>query len=344
MPIFEGYGMKVWYDACTGKHIRYGVAIAKRLRSSGHEVILTTRKHPDTLPLAEFLNEKFITVGRYNPDSLLTRLKEGTRRQLLFCEFFEKSTPDVAISHGSVEQCRVAFGLGVPTILTFDAPQADAVNRLTLPLTNYVVVSKAIPKKILEKYNVRGEVIRFDGVDEVAWIKDFEPKIPYDFGKPLIVIRQFEAKAVYAEGRLDLLVLAKKLMRFGKVVFLPRYSRRPIKELTVPEKFVDSASLVAQADLFIGAGGTITREATLQGTPAIIIKPFQNQYVNEYLAMKGFPIFEVKSLEVLNLAEKLLGQKRNVKDLLAKLENPVDVITNIVKKIGEANKAVLKLN
>ena len=332
--------MKVWYDACTGKHVRYGVAIAKRLRNLGHEVILTTRRHPDTLPLAEFLNEKFITVGRYNPKSLLTRLKESTRRQLLFCKIFEKNTPDVAISHGSVEQCRVAFGLGVPIILTFDAPQADAVNRLTLPLTNYVVASKAIPRKILQTYNVKGEVIMFDGVDEVAWIKGFEPKIRYDFGEPLIVVRQFEAKAVYAKEKMDFFVLAKKLTRFGKVVFLPRYGRRAIKGLIVPEEFVDSANLVVQADLFIGAGGTIAREAALQGTPAIIIKPFQNQYVNEYLVRKGFPIFEAKPSEVLNLAEKLLGKKRDVKYLLASLGNPVDVIINIVKKIGEANETI----
>jgi len=56
--------MRIWYDACTGKHVRYGVAIAKRLREMGHEVVLTTRKHPDTVPLAKFLNEDFIVVGR----------------------------------------------------------------------------------------------------------------------------------------------------------------------------------------------------------------------------------------------------------------------------------------
>ncbi|MEM3566640.1 MAG: DUF354 domain-containing protein [Candidatus Bathyarchaeia archaeon] len=56
--------MRVWYDACTGKHVRYGVAVAKKLREAGHEVVLTTRKHPDTIPLVEFLNENFIVVGR----------------------------------------------------------------------------------------------------------------------------------------------------------------------------------------------------------------------------------------------------------------------------------------
>lgn len=327
--------MKVWYDACTGKHVRYGVAIAKRLRALGHEVILTTRKHPDTMPLAEFLKEKFIVVGRYNPKSLLTRLRESTRRQLLFCKIFNESTLNVAISHGSVDQCRVAFGLGKPIICTLDTPYAEAVNRLTLPLSDYVIVSKAIPLKDLCAYNVKGEIIRFDGVDEVAWIKDFKPSIRYDFGRPLIVVRQLEEKAVYAKESVDMLTLARKLGNLGKVIFLSRYHRKAIKGVTVPEGFVDSASLVAQADLFVGTGGTITREAALQGVPAIIVNAFQRQHVNDFLARRGFPIFRTELSKVLRLAEKLLGEKKDVKPLLAKLENPVDTIANVVEKLAK---------
>jgi len=325
--------MRVWYDACTGKHVRYGVAVAKRLRQLGHEVTLTTRKHPDTVPLARFLNENFIVVGKYSPKSLLTRLRESVRRQLAFCKIFGGAVPDVAISHGSVDQLRVAFGLGIPTITTVDTPYADAVHRLTLPLADYVVASKAIPKETLQKYGVKGEIVQFDGVDEVAWIRGFKPLVQYDFGRPLIVVRELEERAVYAKKRFSSIALAKKLTGLGKVVFLSRYRRRRIKDLIVPEGFVDSASLVAQADLFVGAGGTITREAALQGTPAIVVNVFRGQHVNDYLAEKGFPIFKTELASVFELAKRVLGGKRDVSDLLAKLENPVDAIANIVEGI-----------
>jgi len=325
--------MRVWYDACTGKHVRYGVAVAKRLRQLGHEVTLTTRKHPDTVPLARFLNENFIVVGKYSSKSLLTRLRESVRRQLAFCKIFGGAVPDVAISHGSVDQLRVAFGLGIPTITTVDTPYADAVHRLTLPLADYVVASKAIPKETLQKYGVKGEIVQFDGVDEVAWIRGFKPLVQYDFGRPLIVVRELEERAVYAKKRFSSIALAKKLTGLGKVVFLSRYRRRRIKDLIVPEGFVDSASLVAQADLFVGAGGTITREAALQGTPAIVVNVFRGQHVNDYLAEKGFPIFKTELASVFELAKRVLGGKRDVSDLLAKLENPVDAIANIVEGI-----------
>jgi hypothetical protein len=329
--------MKIWYDAGTGKQVRYGAAIAKRLRENGHDIVLTTRRHPDTLPIAEFLGERFIVVGRYDPKSLLTRLKNGALRQLSFCRTFEKNAPDVAISHGSVDQCRVAFGLGKPIILTVDTPYADAVHRLTLPLSKYIIMSEAIQRENLQKYNVDAEIISFNGVDEVAWVRGFKPHTKYDFGKPLIVVRQLEEKAVYAKNAVDMVALAKKLIWLGTVVFLPRYHRRPVKGLVVPKSFIDSASLVAQADLFVGAGGTIAREAALQGTPAITVNVFQNQQVNDFLAEKGFPIFKAELAAVPKLAEKLINAKTNVERLLAKLENPVDVIADVVKRIGENN-------
>ncbi len=319
--------------------MRYGVAIAKKLRATGHKVILTTREHPDTVPLANFLGEKPIIVGRYNPKSLLSRLKEGARRQLVFCKIFEKDTPDVAISHGSVDQIRVAFGLGIPTITTVDTPYAEAVHRLTLPLADYIIASKAIPKETLQAYNVNGKIIHFDGVDEVAWIKDFKPLVKYDFGSPLIVVREIEEKAVYVKERFSSTSLAKKLTKLGKVVYLPRYHRKTIKNLIIPKGCIDTASLTAQADLFIGVGGTITREAALQGTPAIVVNFFQKQHVNDYLAEKGFPIFKADLSEVFGLAEKLIGKKWDVSALLSELENPVNAIYNIVEGLGQTRKA-----
>lgn len=327
--------MRIWYDAGTGKQVRYGAAIAKRARREGHEIFLTMRKHPDTLPIVKFLDESYLTIGAYRPRSLEARLKSGIARQLLFCKSFKKDVPDVAISHGSVDLCRVAFGLGKPIILTLDTPYADAVHRLTLPLSKYVVMSKAISRETIQKYNVDAEIITFEGVDEVAWIRN-SPRIEYEYGRPLIVVRQLEKKAVYVRNStVDMALLAKKLTKLGTVIFLSRYQRKPIKGMIVPKGFVDSLSLVGQADLFVGVGGTIAREAALQGTPAITVNTFQGQFVNDFLAERGFPMFKAEPAETFKVAEKLIGNKTNVTSLLNELANPVDVIADLVKKIEE---------
>jgi predicted glycosyltransferase len=324
--------MKVWYDACTGKHVRYGAAIAKRLRKRGHEVIFTTREHPDTVALAKLLGENSIVVGKYDPASLYTRLEESANRVLRFSKMFRDSPPEVAISAQSVELCRTAFGLNIPTIATADTPHATAVNRLTIPLVGLLLISEAIPKNLFKKYGAQ-KIVQFKGVDEVAWTKDLHrPKSP-EFRRPLIVVRQMETRAAYGLGKGDVtLEAARKLCSLGTVVFLPRYGTPKYEKLVVLNEFVDSATLAAQADLVVGVGGTIAREAALQGTPSIAISRFGRIQVNEYLSEKGFPLFILKPSEVFTCAEEYLGKRFDVKTELESIENPVDIIEQMVSR------------
>lgn len=322
--------MKIWYDACTGKHVRYGAAIAKRLRKSGHEIIFTTREHPDTLALAKMLGESPIVVGKYRPQSLFSRLEESSNRILQFSEMFEDDLPDIAVSHQSIELCRTAFGLGIPIILTADTPHATAVNRLTIPLADTLVASEAIPRQFFRNYG-KPKIVQFKGVDEVAWAEDVKPSKVSLLKRPLIVVRQMETRASYALGKDDLTTkLAQRLASLGNVLFLPRYNKRGKRGLATKKKIVDSASVAASADLVVSVGGTISREAALQGVPSIVVSEMGRTYVNKYLSERGFPLFIVDSSKMLRYARKYLGRRFDVKNKLAKLENPVDAIEKIV--------------
>ena len=319
--------VRIWYDACTGKHIRYGSAIAKGLRKAGHEVIFTTRNHPDTRVLAHILGENPIIVGEYRPATLSSRLEESASRVIQFSKLFRDNPPDIAIAHQSVELCRTAFGLGVPIILTADTPHAKAVNKLTIPFANTLVVSEALPKRFLNRYCPEN-VIQFKGVDEVAWIKDLKPKST-NLKKPLMVVREIEAKAAYAlETANRTLETVRKLESLGNVLLLKRYS--------ADNEFVDSARVVANADLVVSAGGTIAREAALQGVPSIVTSELGRTYVNTYLARKGFPIFMSNTRKMLKLAKRLLGKKVDVTAKLAQFENPVTIIKKAVTQIKSA--------
>ena len=330
----ENSTVKIWYDACTGKQMRYGSTIAKRLRQKGNEVVLTTREHPDTLALAPILGEKPVVVGKYRPATLFSRLEESAKRIVKFSKLFKDDPPDIAVSHQSVELCRTAFGLGVPIILTADTPHAKAVNKLTIPFASMLVVSEALPKQFLKEYCTE-RVVQFKGVDEVAWIRDLKPPRTSTHKKPLIVVREIETKAAYALGTADQTVeITKKLETLGDVLLLKRYDGKG--------KFVDSAKAVANADLVVSAGGTIAREAALQGVPSIIISELGRTYVNTYLAHKGFPIFMSDPTSMLNLAKRLIGEKVNVKTELAQLENPVDTIEKAVNQLKSTTKTDAK--
>jgi predicted glycosyltransferase len=251
------------------------------MRSSGHEFIFTTREHPDTIPLAKALGEKPLVVGKYNPSTLSSRLEESAERIIEFAKLFKEDKPDVAIAHQSVELCRVAFGLGIPIILTADTPHAYAVNRLTIPFAHTVVVSEALPKSFTRKYCAQN-VVPFKGVDEVAWIKGYKPT-KTSLKKPLILLRQVETKAAYAKGKADTAkTLAEQLSELGNVHLVERYNASG-EAFGGKADFVDTANLVANADLVVSYGGTISREAALQGVPSIAVSDMANTPVNTYL-------------------------------------------------------------
>ena len=196
------------------------------------------------------------------------------------------------------------------------------------------MISTAFPKNLYCEYGV-SNIVQFEGVDEVAWIKSYEPvKLRYE--RPLIVVRQAEMKAAYSKGMKDVtLDIAQKFIDLGNVLFVSRYERRPRKGLTIPRGFIDTASLAGYADLIVGVGGTIAREAALQGTPSLVIPVFGRFHTNEYLARKGFPLYTCSAKKTLAYAKKYLGAKKDVKEKLEELENPVDTIEKLMLGRGE---------
>jgi predicted glycosyltransferase len=175
--------------------------------------------------------------------------------------------------------------------------------------------------------------VSFRGVDEAAWIKDFKPAKIDGLKKPLIVVRQIEAKAAYAKGKQDnAKTVVEQLADLGQIHFIGRYNEAG-KAFGAKPAFEDSASLVANADLVVSYGGTIAREAALLGTPSIAISDMAKTNVNMYLAKKGFPLFITTEQKILEYAKKYLGKHFDVKEKLAELENPVDAIQKAVENI-----------
>jgi predicted glycosyltransferase len=194
------------------------------------------------------------------------------------------------------------------------------------------VVSEALPKSFTKKYCAQN-VVSFKGVDEVAWIKNFKPSKISDLKKPFIVVRQIETKASYANGKQDnAKSMADKLAELGNVHLIERYNEEG-KAFGEKTGFEDSANLVANADLVVSYGGTIAREAALQGVASIAVSDMAKTYVNMYLAKRGFPLVITTEQGILGYAKKYLGKRFDVKDKLVDLENPVDVIEKVVEKI-----------
>ena len=66
-----------------------------------------------------------------------------------------------------------------------------------------------------------------------------------------------------------------------------RLAARPLPSVTVPERAIDAQSLIAYADLVVGAGGTMNREAVALGTPVHTIFSGRMGAVDERADRRG---------------------------------------------------------
>ncbi len=336
---------RVWIDAVDGKYARYSPLIRKVLEKEGIDVIITSRDHPDTISMMKYLGERFYIIGRWSySKSPREKLKVSLERQLELMEFIENVNPDLFISFPSVEGSRVAFGLGIPILCVPDTPHAYHVCKLTIPLSDKLLTTEAIPKREFSKYGIDEErIVQFKSVDEYAWMKDYKPnskivdELNLDPDKPTVLVRQAEIMAAYFPSTRDpLLPIARKLSKHFQVIYLTRLhgNSEYEKTLIVPQTFIDAASLVFYVDAVISVGGTIAREAALIGTPAFVLE-FVKSYQNDYLKRLGFPMYTFKDPNsLLKTAYALLKKgKTEQKTPNVKLEDPLERILNEVKSM-----------
>ena len=111
----------------------------------------------------------------------------------------------------------------------------------------------------------------------------------------------------------------------------------------VLRKVTDAFPLIVGADLFIGAGGTMTAEASLLGKPTISIAPIRF-YVEKYLVSSGLVKIAADSREVAKLAEKMINDKKYIysqqiraKRILDKIEDPIYKMLSFINNMPQSS-------
>ncbi|MFQ6076538.1 MAG: DUF354 domain-containing protein [Candidatus Bathyarchaeia archaeon] len=346
--VLNGY---IWLDATSGKQCRFLSIVKKKLGKLGYETLLTTREHPDTIPLLERLGVDHRVVGRYMISSLEDKLKASLERELsLFGLLRDLGLPSLSITDMSPDQCAVSFKLRVPLVGTADTVHAQIVNRLCIPLIDVLIASKGVARHFL-RYAPK-KMVAYNGCDPVAWVRGFKPNgsvlegLGLAPGEPFALARAMETRATYYWGGPDLsLEYAKRLLKHTKVIYVPRYpdqmkGAKPVKGLIVPSGFVDTLSLAAFASVVISRG-TIAGESSLMGTPTISPRAprigFDELY--RYLGQMGFPLYLSEPDEVVSKAVDMIRRqekyRRDTRVLLEGMQDPSDIIIDQAKELLE---------
>jgi predicted glycosyltransferase len=275
--------MRVWVDLANSPHVPLFVPVVHALRERGDDVLLTARDHAQTVPLAFEAWPEVMVIGGKSPAGRVRKGGSILARAAGLHRFARRSRPDVALSHGSYAQIVAARLARVPSVTMMDYEHQPA-NHLSFRLARRVIVPGVFPEPSLRRFGASpANVVRYEGFKEDLYLANVTPdpsilaSLGLDSDRVAVAMRPPPEGALYhrtGNPRFDA-ILAHVLAEGAQVILLPRASeqgaiyRRP--NVVVPERPVDGRVLLATVDLAVGAGGTMTRESALLGTPTYTV-------------------------------------------------------------------------
>jgi predicted glycosyltransferase len=291
--------VRLWVDLANSPHVPLFVPVVAEARAHGHEVVLTARDHAQTRALAERAWPDVELIGAPSPPGRLAKGWSIARRTRDLRRFARTRRPDVALSHGSYAQVLAARAARVPAVTMMDYEHQPA-NHLSFRLASRVIVPDAFPATSLRRFGASAaKVVRYDGFKEELYLAGVRPDpnvlaaLGLEPDAVTVAMRPPPEGALYHRDgnvRFDA-VLEHVLGQGAQVVLLPRgdgqRARYARPGVVVPSVAVDGSTLLATVDLTIGAGGTMTRESALLGTPTYTVFLAELAAVDAELIRRG---------------------------------------------------------
>jgi predicted glycosyltransferase len=324
--------MRIWVDLTNSPHVVVLRPVVQRLRAEGHDVLITARDFAQTLGLLERYGLDHTAIGRHQGAGLAAKARGLAARSGALVRWAQRRGPfDVAFGHGSNDVMVAAALLRIPSATTFDYEWATLQHTINCRLARAVVVPDAIPPERLERYGARGKIRTYPGLKEEYALADFEPdpavlrELGLDSAEPIAVVRTPAEMSAYHRFENSIFRDVLERLRGTQTVVLPRTPQQRAElsgaDLVVPERAIDSQSLVAYADLVVSAGGTMNREAVALGTPVWTTFEGRLGAVDERLIAEGRlrRLQSVDQLELVKRAPGIAPRVRRDPQLLADL-------------------------
>lgn len=301
----NGRRTRIWIDLENTPHVPFFAPIVRALESSGCEVLLTARNFAQTVELANSTGLNPRVVGRSGSTSPIRKMLDVLSRALGLYRFVRGKKINLAVSHGSRGLLLAAKLRGIRTLTLYDYEGASVglFNRWSdFVMTPEVITSSELQRSGLDP----AKHLSYPGLKEEVYLSDFKPSttLPVRLGLESqninVVVRPPSDTAHYrseASKRLFDSILTLIADRDGvQVILLPRDARqrsalqdkwRMVKNITMPDRAVDGASLLYYSDLVVGGGGTMNREAAVLGVPVLSIFKGEEGAVDRSLKAQG---------------------------------------------------------
>jgi predicted glycosyltransferase len=302
---------KVWLDFENSPHVPFLAPFRERFLSQGWDVLCTARDRAQTLPLLQLYGFDHEADPDPIPTTRIGKALAILNRTFSLIFRFRSQRPDLAISHGSRAQCLAARILGIPCITFLDYEFVE--QGLFRHCCRQILVPEVIDTEVSNPSPSHSRYQTYPGIKEEIYLGAPAPgsvgadafddaQVPHSsiriLARPPATRSHYVADSQEGVGSLFERVLHQLLDHHSAhVLLLSRYgdaqtwrSRLPADKASrihIPEKVYDCRELLTTADLVVGAGGTMTREAATLGIPAITAFPGTLGAVDKYLVESG---------------------------------------------------------
>lgn len=288
--------MKIWIDFINTPQVSFFIPFIKDFEKKDDELLLTCRDSGNTIELLKLNNLKYHVIG--------DKVKKGTVSKLLFfplrivklISFIRIHKPDVAVSQSSFYQPVVSWFWGIPSLYTNDNEHAKG-NLIAFLFATRVVLPKVLEKlKFTKKWPLKNKLSFYPSVKEAIYLSQ-QPELLSHLSenKEIIYFRPEPWSAQYYSGPINF--FDDTLIRLSEkysIIVLPRdpnqrdhYSQSKFGSLKVVKQSLSLQAIISNCLLFIGAGGSMTRELAVMGVPVISIYQADLLEVDKYLIEKG---------------------------------------------------------
>jgi uncharacterized protein len=292
--------MKIWIDLTNSPHVNFFEGMIRELKRN-HEVLLTCRPLANTIELLELFGFSYDIIGKHYGQSKVKKIVGFIIRVLQLYVFLRNKGIDVAISHSSFYSPVVSKLLGIRSIYINDNEHAEG-NKIAFLFADQIMIPEFLDiKKVEKQWAQADKIISYPGVKEGIYLWYYKPsahsslKLWGGNNKKKIFIRPEPWTAQYYKGKRNFIDdLVMDLQSRFVIVLLPRgkrqeqhYRKEKFSKVIVPENSISLGEIMGNCDLFIGAGGTMTREAAVLGVPTISIYQDSLLDVDNFLIKKG---------------------------------------------------------
>ena len=328
--------MKIWIDITNSPHVIFFSNIIDRLKSENHEVVITSRNLSNTRELLNLKGWNYKEVSNHPGASSIGKILYYPIRIFRLYKYLIKKNIDISISHSSFHAPFASWLLNVPSIYLNDNEHAKG-NYISFYFANKILLPESLKQKVIdEKWYNLFKISFYPGIKESMYLSDY--KLKYNKNNNSIYIRPEPWTAEYYKGKkyfFDNLIIS--LSKKYKVYILPRgeeqkkyYSHDKFSTISVVEKPLSLKDIFNDCYLFIGAGGTMTRELAVLGMPTISIYQDKLLEVDKYLINNNYMKYEK------NLTTKKVHQ------YLKEFSN-LDHRTLLLKKGNKAKMQLIKI-